>query len=65
MTLDLREINAATKSMSWAMPNVQVETMKIEGSECLAELDLVNGYGQLPLGKNSQNFRLHYSLGAY
>jgi hypothetical protein len=56
MTVDLRVTNASTKPTAWPMPNLQDGLHEFRGSEVFATLDFCQGYWQIPLHKDSQDF---------
>lgn len=53
ITIDLRPINAATKSENWPMPNLESELADFSGSSHFASLDFCSAYWQLPLEAQS------------
>jgi hypothetical protein len=57
MTVDLRVPNASTKPTAWPMPNLQDELHDLDGSEVFATLDFCQGYWQIPLHKDSQDYQ--------
>lgn len=54
LTFDLRPINAVTKKIALAMPNIEAELVDLRGATCFAHIDFVSGYWQLPLEEASQ-----------
>jgi Reverse transcriptase (RNA-dependent DNA polymerase) len=57
MTVDLRMPNASTKTAAWLMPNLQSEIQDLHGSEVFATLDFCQGYWQILLHDDSQEFQ--------
>jgi hypothetical protein len=57
MTVDLRVPNASTKPTAWHMPNLQDELHDLHGSEVFATLDFCQGYWQISLHKDSQDWQ--------
>jgi hypothetical protein len=57
MTVDLRVPNASTKPTSWPMPNLQNELHDLHGSEVFATRKFCQGYWQISLHKDSQDFQ--------
>ena len=50
---DLLPVNVATMRESWPMPNLDSEVLDLKGSVCLAVLEFVSAYWQLPLHPES------------
>jgi Reverse transcriptase (RNA-dependent DNA polymerase) len=57
MTVNLRVPNASEKPTAWPMPNLQDELHDLHGSEVFATLDFSQSYWQIPLHKDSQDFK--------
>jgi Reverse transcriptase (RNA-dependent DNA polymerase) len=57
MTVDLRVPHASTKPTAWSMPNLQDELHDLHGSEVFATLDFCQGYWQISLHKDSQDYQ--------
>jgi Reverse transcriptase (RNA-dependent DNA polymerase) len=57
MMIDLRVLNASTKTISWPIPNLQYELHDLHGSEVFATLDFCQDYWQIPLHKDSQDWQ--------
>jgi hypothetical protein len=55
-TLDLRYPKSQAEQVSWPMPNMEDELASLAGSKYFATLDLMQGYWQLPLHEDSQEF---------
>ena len=53
LAVDLRPVNAATLKEAWPMPHLEAEVNDFAASKCLACLDFVSSYWQLPLDPDS------------
>lgn len=56
MTIDTRGINACTKAMHFPMPQIEVSVTHVEGATVFFFCDRFNGYWQLPLDAESQEY---------
>jgi Reverse transcriptase (RNA-dependent DNA polymerase) len=56
-TLDYKSANEAQIPSKWPMPHLESELAKVVGSTCFATFDFSNGYFQLPLYPDSQEFQ--------
>lgn len=54
MTVDYRPINAATRRITWPMPQIEAELSDMRGADAFASIDFCSGYWQLPLHVDSQ-----------
>jgi hypothetical protein len=57
MTVYMRVPNASKKPTAWPMPNLQDKLHDLHVSEEFATLDFCQGYWEIPLHKDSQNYQ--------
>ena len=63
MNIDARPINQGAKHTKYHVPTPQEVRHELEGATIFTELDMVNGFHQIPLDKSSQIvFRTHEGL---
>ena len=55
-TVDLRAVNALTEKEIWPIPNLEIVTAELAGETCFATLDLCQGFWQLTLAAESQEW---------
>jgi hypothetical protein len=53
MCVDLRRVNANTKPMRWPLPKIQELLPHLAGATAFASFDLLRGFWQFPVGKDS------------
>lgn len=50
-TIDVRPVNAATKPVTWPMPNIECELVDLRDSRFFSSIDFESGYWQLPFAE--------------